>query len=385
MEKETIIFGQNAIDTMANYKNMPAEIQRIHYFQGKIITARYASRKETDTHIYWSLSEAKPMFENGKLFFKRDSKQGASYDKTKRSIKFWYGHKIYAISTELKEDILKFFQSEWVLAMSFNLQSCVTTSLLNRIIKGKITNPRDFCKAYMRVSYLRTVNVSPELFYKTFNNPEARYLRHPQAYKTHFLHATEPDAVLKLIVDEGKMGILSSEFEDMVAQAAMLNKKYNPIWSDKRIKEVHQEWTRELMEIELKSLPHIDYDYVGKMPELEGLTLIRNNHELFNEGKMMSHCVYTNFNGNIQSKMYFAFTYEYNGVRATVGINSIPSKGGKEFVLNQMYGYRNCMIDEEHKLRVRQWLLKPDVQDFLSLNAMAPIPVEATNDEVLLW
>ena len=384
MEKETIISGHQSLNIMTSYKNMSPEIQRLHFYQGKILTCRYVSRKETDTHVYWSFSEARPMFENGKLFYKRNSKSGATYDRAKRNIKIWYGQTMYSLHHEIKEDILKFFECEWVLAMNVNLQACVTGNLLNRIIKKRITNPRDFCRAYMRTSFLRTLNISPELFYKTFNNDELRYIRHPQAYKTHFLHATDPEAVLKIIHNEGAHGTQCAEFTDMIAQAAMLNKKYNPLWSEKRVKEVHQEWTRELMEIELKSLPKIDYDYVGVMPELEGLTLIRNNHELFNEGKSMSHCVYTNYNANVRRKDYFVFAYEYNGRRATVGVNSIPQDGQKLFVLNQMYGFRNCMIDEEHKVRVREWLLNPAVQSFLTLNSMAPMPVEE-NSEALLW
>jgi hypothetical protein len=132
----------------------------------------------------------------------------------------------------------------------------------------------------------------------------------------------------------------------------MLNKKVNLKWSEARIKEVHAEWTRELMGMAIKTINPVEYNY----PEIEtpeGITLIKSNLELFEEGTTMKHCVYTNYERSVRSKEYYVFRYNREGVRATAGVRIT---GPDSIVLDQMYSIGNTVVDEEHKDYFTSWL-----------------------------
>jgi hypothetical protein len=105
------------------------------------------------------------------------------------------------------------------------------------------------------------------------------------------------------------------------------------------------------MGMAIKTINPVDYDY----PEIdtpEGITLIKSNLELFEEGTTMKHCVYTNYERFVRSKEYYVFRYDREGVRATVGVKM------QEYhpIIDQMYGIGNTHIDQEHKDYVQEWL-----------------------------
>jgi hypothetical protein len=92
------------------------------------------------------------------------------------------------------------------------------------------------------------------------------------------------------------------------------------------------------MSVEVKSIKQHDYEY----PEIalpDGLEIIANNYELFEEGTTMKHCVYTNYESRIRSKKYFAFRYDKDGIRATLGVESYP-----DAKFSQMYGIGNSAV-----------------------------------------
>ena len=153
------------------------------------------------------------------------------------------------------------------------------------------------------------------------------------------------------------------ELDDLFTQAEMLDRKVNLKWSETRMKEVHAEWTRELMGMAIKSIQPVDYNY----PEIEtpeGISLIKSNIELFEEGTTMKHCVYTNYERSVRDKNYYVFRYDRKGVRATVGVKMHDYYP----VIDQMYGPRNTKIDQEHKDYVQQWLKSEYEKNSLFIN-----------------
>jgi hypothetical protein len=256
-------------------------------------------------------------------------------------------------------DIINFFKLDWFSAMSYSLRTLLNKTMLQNMIKGKITNPRDYVKAYLKTSPYKNLDLSPELFYKTFMENE---FNSPKGFKKYILYATNPNEGLEHVAKQ-RTTRYNGELEDLFSQAEMLDRKVNLKWSETRMKEVHDEWTRELMGMAIKSIQPVDYNY----PEIEtpeGISLIKSNIELFEEGTTMKHCVYTNYERSVRNKTYYVFRYDREGVRATVGVKM------HEYypVIDQMYGPRNTQIDQEHKNYVQQWLKSEYGKNSLFIN-----------------
>jgi hypothetical protein len=223
--------------------------------------------------------------------------------------------------------------------------------MVKNMIKGKITNPRDYVKAYLKTSPYRKSEISPELFYKTFNN---LHIQSPKTYRKIIEYSTDPNHALEFITAQNN-GYIDHNIIDLYDQASALDRKVNPKWSDARKKDVHAEWTREIMNIEIKSLEPYDYNY-SKIDLPQGLEMIANNYELFEEGTTMKHCVYTNYESRIRSKQYFAFRYDKDGIRATLGVDKSYSMPA---TFNQMYGVGNSTISTDIVDSIKE-LIKSD-------------------------
>jgi hypothetical protein len=349
MEIKTVITGQLTLEKMEEYKAMPVEMQRYLFYKGEIYGFSTTNRKETDTHVYWCNSNKVPRFENNRLFYLNSNKAGVSFDKEKKTIKIWFGNSIQMLEGTILPDILHFFKLDWFSAMSYSLRTLLNKTMLQNMIKGKITNPRDYIKAYLKTSPYKNLDISPEIFYKSFT---INHAHSPKGFRKYILYATNPNEALEHVGKKSGNYNYNSTLEDLFIQAEMLNKKVNLKWSEARIKEVHAEWTRELMGMAIKTINPVEYNY----PEIEtpeGISLIKSNLELFEEGTTMKHCVYTNYERIVRSKEYYVFRYNREGVRATAGVRIT---GPDSIVLDQMYSIGNTVVDKEHKDYFTSWL-----------------------------
>jgi hypothetical protein len=348
MEIKTIIHGEQSLAKMEEYKAMPVEVQRYLFYKGEIYGFSTTNRKETDTHVYWCNSNRVPRFENNRLFYLNSNKAGVSFDKEKKTIKIWFGNSIQILEGTILPDIIQFFKLDWFNALSHALKTLLNKTMLQNMIKGKITNPRDYVKAYLKTSPYKNLDISPELFYKTFTVDE---FNSPKGLRKYILYATNPNEGLEHVAKQ-RTTRYNGELEDLFTQAEMLDRKVNLKWSETRMKEVHAEWTRELMGMAIKSIQPVDYNY----PEIEtpeGISLIKSNIELFEEGTTMKHCVYTNYERSVRNKNYYVFRYDREGVRATAGVRIV---GINHVVLDQMYSIRNTSVDQKHKDYFISWL-----------------------------
>jgi hypothetical protein len=353
METKEIISGQESYDQHKEMLEQSPEMQRFNFYTQKVYNFTYINKKETDTHVYWSVSEKTPRFENERLFYLHKNTQGVTYDKQAKTIKIWFGLTPQKLTHIMLDNIVKHFNIDWYENLSQSLLTLLNKTMLQNMIKGKITNHRHYVKAYLKTSPYKKMDISIELFYQVFTHNASNS---PKFYRKVIEYSTDPNHALELIKEHGDY--ISHNITDLYAQAAILNRKVNPKWSTARFKEVHNEWTREIMSMQIKSIKPVDYDYpVLNTPE--GIELIKNNYELFEEGSLMKHCIYTNYEYRIRNKAYFALNYMRDGVRATVGINI---NSDKTFEINQMYGIGNSSIANEHKDYVKNWISTEDVQ-----------------------
>ena len=160
MEELTFILNEDAyIKSYKEILELPIERQRRLFFARQLHDVRYITKKETDTHIYWSCSEKKPKFYNNKLFFSHRNSQGMTYDKKKKSVKIWFGMRYSELPMELRRNVLETFDMYWVMQLSNGISSLISNTVFGKIIKGKINNAYEICQAYFKVAPYKTKNV----------------------------------------------------------------------------------------------------------------------------------------------------------------------------------------------------------------------------------
>lgn len=354
MEEIKILQGEEAFNKLKAAQEKSIDIQRYLVYQQKLEHAFVLQKKETDTHIYWAYSEYKPMF-NKKLIMIRKPISGYTYDKQKQTIKAWFGGTPQKFSIVVKH-ILDHFNIEWYNAFYMgSFYETVTNSLLQRMIRGKITNPRDYAKAILKgKKNLRDTGLTAEYLYKKLCSTDHMSI---QSFIYMCPAFKNPNRLVELAIEGG----LHWTIADMTKQARILDKKIDLNWSKKRMQEEHNNWTREIMRYELDSIEEINFNY----PHLdlpEGLEIIKTNRELFEEGSTMKHCLYTNYQHNVKNKTYFAFRYDLDGVRATLGVSYYD----RIATFSQMFGIGNSAIDDKIKDRIKEWIATEYMQNWFN-------------------
>lgn len=370
MENTTILFGFESLEKYNEAREWDEATQRIKFY-GNEIPKKFLTEsvKHTDTHIYWASTEYTVRF-NKKLFCTKNNTCGATYDRATNKLKVWFGKQFYNLPSIFQQSLFMETGCEWAADMGWGLKNVITNTMINRILNKKITNPRDLVKAYLKTTDLRNKDVSTERFYRVFQSLNDT----PRNHILKMYHTVNPNHYLEVMeknMEKQQYYAISDNItDDLYQQAIMLDEKVNIYWSEKRKHEVHAEWTRRLMEEEIKNFENVDYGYpVETLPKHPYLRLITDKLELFGEGKVMNHCVYTNYNGSVENKDYFVFSYSSKDERGTVGV----VKYGDRFKINQFYGRRNSEMSAVGRTIVENYLKRDDVQEWLGLVQNNPV------------
>lgn len=117
---------------------------------------------------------------------------------------------------------------------------------------------------------------------------------------------------------------LKPRLYDLLNSAIKLNEVVDFSWSPKRIEEEHKRQTKELMSREIagkKNDPIYDVDESKFFP----FTLLNTEKDIFAEGSLMHHCLYTNYYHSIKNHNYIAFHLN-EPEDCTLGITCINGK-----------------------------------------------------------
>jgi hypothetical protein len=331
---------------LTEFMNMaPGPYKRLVYNQ-TIKGSEYSESnllKKQDGSLYYSHCTYSVKPSKDSFYKQRKKKTGFSFEKGKLSL--WFG------ASQLHEmpgllQILRHLKAEWIDNSPYLLQF-VTKGILEKILRKKITNPVDLCKEYLKVS---RINASPALFYKAVcDNKVCRSRIHKwNRVAKDINHAIEYYSFLDNSVFH------PMTLPDMEDQAFVLSRKIDYKWSEKRMAQEHQNWTRDIMELEIDNLSQ---DYIEeleflKLYPLEGLQLLDNQQAVFREGKQMQHCVYTNYWGSVKRGMYAVYAVDYKGERATLGLRIEDDR----IRFNQLYGKRNSAASSELHQYIISWI-----------------------------
>lgn len=279
-----------------------ADRQRYLYYMDKLGKAKFLCVNYMDDETKICYSQSNVMLKMGaKLYLKRSDQCGFTFDKKTKKIKLWFGSSLQKM-TKLNL-LLKALKKEWLINEGFD-GDWLTKTLLEKTIAGSITNPKQACRFILKQN---KINLTIEQLRKYIKDGHRKfellaikdviinlneYIQQPNAYK----------------------------IRDLIRQAKALGRKIDCAWSPTRLKELHTQWTADLMLLEIESFEDEKIEWPNvKLPN--NFELLDSKRKVFIEGTLMHHCIYTNYWNLIRKKEYMALHVKDNeGNEATVGL-----------------------------------------------------------------
>lgn len=313
MENITLI----ALDErIKDFIAMPAgPLKNLKYKNMVLHTGYDASIVYKDGCMYYGCTTYKVAKGKHSYFLRSGSKDGFTLD-AKGKLQIWYGRTVKKLPRV--DDVIKAIGNDWY---NSDYLPFLTKGILEKILNRKITNPLGFFEAWLKA---QRIKASPRLVFKAVNasSPFSVYSMMLK-YQSIFEHM---DQFLEKIIDHygngPRSGSMNGDFIDMCDQAILLETTVDPYWSDKRVQIEHQRMTKEIMELQLDAIADQPIKGLDKIAELvadnQYVKLLDNERAVFIEGKMMSHCIYTNYWSKISSKAILCFHVDYNGDKGTL-------------------------------------------------------------------
>lgn len=331
-------YGQFMSLPMGVYKN----IQYYNSIHGRSFFESNLCKK--DGCMYYSHTTFRVKKSKNGFYRQNTQKYGFTLNE-KSKLSVWYGKNIFEVPGIW--NLFEHLNMNW---LNSKLVSYVTKGVAEKILSGKLTNNIDVCKAYIKVMRL---NCSPRLFFQVIDN--AIY------NKPHLLQmmsvAKDQDHFLQKCLDEYRdrtADTISYIVGDLVKQAQILGKQVDFTWSPKRMRQEHDDWTKEIMEAEIKNME--DVTATSVLPYLEfkhpGVKLLTTKKEIYAEGKEMSHCVYTNYWASVNAGNYLVYQVDFYGERATLGVNLYDGN----ITFNQCYRKGNQAVSHQLKDFVNRFI-----------------------------
>lgn len=263
-----------------------------------------------------------------------------------------------------------------------NYQKCY---LLNKIL-NTYTDLKSFIKEYLiyndiNISYKMFMNILKFIAYNKDNF--VSFLNAYDEIITYMKVATNQEVLfnkLKTVaiqtrsskpvnsLNQDKYGWLTSIFnclemplekslvEDAVDLALQLNKKVNFSWSRNKFRDINVQWSRELMRKDIEKRNPQD---IYKNKELiKEAKLLSSERDVFEEGMIMHHCVYTNYWRLIESGKYVALHLDstVNSLGITLGVQVVYDYNNKDNIISKLvfdqafYAYDKVLSTEDSQM-----------------------------------
>ena len=143
---------------------------------------------------------------------------------------------------------------------------------------------------------------------------------------------------------------------DAVDLALQLNKKVNFSWSRNKFRDINVQWSRELMRKDIEKRNPKD---IYKNKELiKDAKLLSSERDVFEEGMIMHHCVYTNYWRLIESGKYVALHLNstVNSLGITLGVQVMYDYNNKDNIISKLvfdqafYAYDKVLSTEDSQM-----------------------------------
>ena len=263
-----------------------------------------------------------------------------------------------------------------------NYQRCC---LLNKIL-NTYTDLKSFIKEYL---IYNDINISYKMFMnilKFIAHNDSNFISSSNAYDeiiTYMKVATNQETLFNKLktgaiqtrsskpvnsINQDKYGWLTSIFNclekpvekslvaDAVDLALQLNKKVNFSWSRNKFREINVQWSRELMRKDIEKRNPQD---IYKNKELiKDAKLLSSERDVFEEGMIMHHCVYTNYWRLIESGKYIALHLNstVNSLGITLGVWVRYDSNNQDNIISKLvfdqafYAYDKTLSTEDSQM-----------------------------------
>ena len=354
------VYKESPYKARVMFRNSSNQVFRIAYVKFEeedgnftYIKYRYKYGISDKNRIYQTRSkDSSIIYKDKKFWFMNDEQRRGKFSQ------LTYGQLDAFFPSPLREEIIAEFISKFSYIGVIREYPLLWGKALNTYQKNELWGYKDMLRHFFRVP----VNII-KIYLERYNQ---QGISDFDTLKRQFER-------LKKYVD--KIENLNREFltdphlDDMLQLAHKLDKKLNPNWGRKRMKEEHDIWSEELTEI-LMSLEEVKKlkiaDVYQEFARISGYQLLRTNVEVIREGKKQHHCVGGYLpsieSGNCAIFHVRGFTLEVVKRNRYINYNMNGQKANREdenhLQMNQFKGLRNVDAPAELKDEVNQMILE---------------------------
>jgi hypothetical protein len=383
--------GSQYFQAVKDVQQLDGDMQRFLYFSKRVLSKHSGSNTFTYSKVYWnddnelvyvSATYKVMLSKTNKVFLTNTLNAGFKF-RPDKGIEFWKGMKFCALDSATKEAIYRELGCEWVLDgvpskysghmnyyYGYFLRS---NAIINRVLRKRITNPLDLVRAFLsndgkwRDLKLRS-NAALVLKLAKQDKVELEYI-------FECLQVEEnPSRLLQWFATKESH---KCEFQtyyhhgDLRWELVRLGKKINCNWSHKRLDELHTRCSRDIREMELKYMDTIKYPYSQPCPMIPNMELIDTNLRLWEEGSIMSHCIYSYLQSAIERRV-FHFHGTFGGEDFSLAVQEYRKWVDEEveyvskFEVQQMHQAYNKSCTPEQRIAINDWLSRTEVQQWFA-------------------
>lgn len=247
---------------------------------------------------------------------------------------------------------LKSFIKEYLIYNDINISYKMFMNILKFIAYNK-DNFVSFLNAYDEIITYMKVATNQEVL---FNKLKTRAIQTRSSKPVNSVHRdgwlTSLTRAFNYIGEVAEKSLVA----DAVDLALQLNKKVNFNWSRNKFQDINVQWSRELMRKDIEKRNPKD---IYKNKELiKDAKLLSSERDVFEEGMIMHHCVYTNYWRLIESGKYVALhlnsTVNPSGI--TLGIQVMYDYNNKDNIISKLvfdqafYAYDKILSTEDNQM-----------------------------------
>lgn len=277
MEKKILYSNPRYAQKLDDFKYASVEKQRYLVYSNKLNENQSVIKYETEEKLCYFLEVAKPRF-GQKGFVQRTTKNGITFDKTKRKLSIWFGIKPLRMSPIFITVMMTDIGALWYSTMPKVLQWVAARMLWEKIFKGLIKSPASYSDSYVKY-HLKIKEVDLLSYYSMITTKNPRSIH---SFNLALRFSIDPNKTLNNydLVDANLNDYRSSSIFD---NCKILGKKID--WSlpidrllsakeemDKEIAKLDKEYNR-LQEFYGYLEPYDEYSIKKKLKEQEELNL----------------------------------------------------------------------------------------------------------------
>lgn len=247
---------------------------------------------------------------------------------------------------------LKSFIKEYLIYNDINISYKMFMNILKFIAynKDNFVNPSS---AYDEIINYMKVATNQEVL---FNKLKTGVIQTRSSKPVNSVHQYEWLTRLTSVFNHIGEVVEKSLVADAVDLALQLNKKVNFSWSRNKFRDINVQWSRELMRKDIEKRNPQD---IYKNKELiKDAKLLSSERDVFEEGMIMHHCVYTNYWRLIESGKYVALHLNstVNSLGITLGVQVIYDYNNKDNIISKLvfdqafYAYDKILSTEDSQM-----------------------------------